>query len=153
MTIFAPPRHLVWGTDRLDLADPFQRKMIRGKAATRGASYCGQVAEGHQEDQPEGEEQSHLRLTATPRYRLILLRDFHCRQLTDQPQQLFRRAVDPGPPQPPIARHRAYEAFLLRQVREVLSQSLALAWEGRDRPPEKGEQLLLVLAQGLDKAL
>jgi hypothetical protein len=26
MTIFSPPRHLVWSTDRLDLADPFQRK-------------------------------------------------------------------------------------------------------------------------------
>ncbi len=26
MTIFSPPRHIVWSTDRLDLADPFQRK-------------------------------------------------------------------------------------------------------------------------------
>ena len=26
MTIITPPRHLVWSTDRLDLADPFQRK-------------------------------------------------------------------------------------------------------------------------------
>ena len=26
MTIISPPRHIVWSTDRLDLADPFQRK-------------------------------------------------------------------------------------------------------------------------------
>lgn len=26
MTMFLPPRHIVWSTDRLDLADPFQRK-------------------------------------------------------------------------------------------------------------------------------
>lgn len=26
MTIVTPPRHIVWSTDRLDLADPFQRK-------------------------------------------------------------------------------------------------------------------------------
>ena len=26
MTSFAPPRHIVWSTDRLNLADPFQRK-------------------------------------------------------------------------------------------------------------------------------
>ena len=26
MTIFSPPKHIVWSTDRLDLADPFQRK-------------------------------------------------------------------------------------------------------------------------------
>ncbi len=26
MTVFSPPRHVVWSTDRLDLADPFQRK-------------------------------------------------------------------------------------------------------------------------------
>lgn len=26
MTIFSPPRHIVWSTDRLELADPFQRK-------------------------------------------------------------------------------------------------------------------------------
>lgn len=26
MTIFAPPRHVVWSTNQLDLADPFQRK-------------------------------------------------------------------------------------------------------------------------------
>ena len=38
MTIIAPPKHIVWSTDRLDLADPFQRKwyirqvMEHGKA-------------------------------------------------------------------------------------------------------------------------
>ena len=26
MTTISPPRHIVWSTDRLDLADPFQRK-------------------------------------------------------------------------------------------------------------------------------
>jgi len=26
MTIISPPRHIAWSTDRLDLADPFQRK-------------------------------------------------------------------------------------------------------------------------------
>ncbi len=26
MAIFSPPKHIVWSTDRLDLADPFQRK-------------------------------------------------------------------------------------------------------------------------------
>jgi hypothetical protein len=26
MTVIAAPRHIVWSTDRLDLADPFQRK-------------------------------------------------------------------------------------------------------------------------------
>jgi hypothetical protein len=26
MTIFSPPKHIVWSTDRIDLADPFQRK-------------------------------------------------------------------------------------------------------------------------------
>jgi hypothetical protein len=26
MTSFSPPKHIVWSTDRLDLADPFQRK-------------------------------------------------------------------------------------------------------------------------------
>ncbi|MDW8319069.1 MAG: hypothetical protein RMN53_14660 [Anaerolineae bacterium] len=26
MTIISPPRHIVWSTDRVDLADPFQRK-------------------------------------------------------------------------------------------------------------------------------
>ena len=26
MTVISPPRHIVWSTDRLDLADPFQRK-------------------------------------------------------------------------------------------------------------------------------
>jgi hypothetical protein len=26
MTVISAPRHIVWSTDRLDLADPFQRK-------------------------------------------------------------------------------------------------------------------------------
>ena len=26
MTMFSPPRHIVWSTDRIDFADPFQRK-------------------------------------------------------------------------------------------------------------------------------
>jgi hypothetical protein len=26
MTLISAPRHIVWSTDRLDLADPFQRK-------------------------------------------------------------------------------------------------------------------------------
>lgn len=26
LTIITPPRHIVWSTDRVDLADPFQRK-------------------------------------------------------------------------------------------------------------------------------
>jgi hypothetical protein len=26
MTTTSPPRHIVWSTDRLDLADPFQRR-------------------------------------------------------------------------------------------------------------------------------
>jgi hypothetical protein len=26
MTIISPPRHIVWSTDQLDLADPFQRQ-------------------------------------------------------------------------------------------------------------------------------
>ena len=26
MTIFHPPRHIVWSTDRLDLSDPFQHR-------------------------------------------------------------------------------------------------------------------------------
>lgn len=25
MTVISPPKHIVWSTDRLDLADPFQR--------------------------------------------------------------------------------------------------------------------------------
>jgi hypothetical protein len=26
VTVISPPRHIVWSTDRVDLADPFQRK-------------------------------------------------------------------------------------------------------------------------------
>jgi hypothetical protein len=26
MTVISPPGHIIWSTDRLDLADPFQRK-------------------------------------------------------------------------------------------------------------------------------
>lgn len=26
MTVIAPPRHIVWSTNQVDLADPFQRK-------------------------------------------------------------------------------------------------------------------------------
>lgn len=39
MKDFAPPRHIVWSTDQLDLADPFQRRwylrqvLMHGQAA------------------------------------------------------------------------------------------------------------------------
>ena len=38
MSLFTPARHIVWSTDRLDLADPFQRRwylrqvLLHGKA-------------------------------------------------------------------------------------------------------------------------
>lgn len=50
MKEFSPPRHIVWSTDRLDLADPFQRRwywrqvLIYGRAADVAGLELGEVA-------------------------------------------------------------------------------------------------------------
>jgi hypothetical protein len=36
MTIISPPRHIVWSTDQLDLADPFQRTWYIRQVITYG---------------------------------------------------------------------------------------------------------------------
>lgn len=50
MTVISPPRHIVWSTDRLDLADPFQRKWYirqiieHGRAEDAATLDLGEVA-------------------------------------------------------------------------------------------------------------
>ncbi len=36
MTIITPPRYIVWSTDQVDLADPFQRKWYLRQVLTHG---------------------------------------------------------------------------------------------------------------------
>ena len=38
MTVFHPPRHIVWSTDPLDLADPFQRRWYLRQVLMHGRS-------------------------------------------------------------------------------------------------------------------
>jgi hypothetical protein len=50
MTTISPPRHIAWSTDRVDLADPFQRKWYirqiieHGKAEDVAELDLGEVA-------------------------------------------------------------------------------------------------------------
>jgi hypothetical protein len=36
MAVFHPPRHIVWSTDQLNLADPFQRRWYLGQVLLHG---------------------------------------------------------------------------------------------------------------------
>jgi hypothetical protein len=36
MAIFSPPKHIVWSIDRLELADPFQRKWYIRQVSEHG---------------------------------------------------------------------------------------------------------------------
>ena len=38
MTVFHPPRHIVWSTNQLDLADPFQRRWYLRQVLMHGRS-------------------------------------------------------------------------------------------------------------------
>jgi hypothetical protein len=38
VTTISPPRHVVWSTDRVDLADPFQRKWCIRQVIEHGAN-------------------------------------------------------------------------------------------------------------------
>jgi hypothetical protein len=36
MTVFHPPRHIVWSTNQVDLSDPFQRRWYLRQVLTHG---------------------------------------------------------------------------------------------------------------------